>query len=206
MKILSIIVLAAALALSCNKQIDDIRPLTKIDKEGELSSVAGIVEATVGNYSLLRGSGFLNYDEAAANIAEGRGNNVTLQRFGAINKQSDAYFFQNNNGQALGYSADFFRGAYQVVVNVNTALEGIANFEKTNLASATESDKNALMYAKGENIFLRAFVYFNLIRVYGKPYYQNPASSSGVPLKRSSEIRDAPAPSTEKESYDFIVS
>jgi hypothetical protein len=66
-------------------------------------------------------------------------------------------------------------------------------------------DQNKFYYAKGENLFLRAFTYFNLIRNYGKPYYQNAASSSGVPIKKTSSTSDNPPPSTVKEVYDFII-
>jgi hypothetical protein len=191
---------------ACNKQIDDIRPLNKIDKDGELSSVAGVVETTVGNYVLLSASGFAVYDEPYENIGESRGNNVTLQEFGAINQQSDAYFFQNSNGPTLGFSANYYHGAYQLIVSANTTLEGISTFEASGLGSLSEDDKNSLLYAKGENMFLRAMTYFNLVRIYGKPYYQNAESSSGVPLKTSSDITDVPPVATVKEVYDFVVS
>ncbi|MDI3320837.1 RagB/SusD family nutrient uptake outer membrane protein [Pinibacter soli] len=203
----SIIIFFSSLTIiACNKQIDAIKPLTQIDAEGELSSVAGIVEATTGNYSLLQGYSFITpYDAPMINIGEGRGNNVTLQQFGPPTKQTDAFFFQNSSGQTTGYSSDFYRGSYQVIVGTNLVLEGIVKMEKDGFASLSASDKNKFLYAKGENLFLRALTYFNLIRVYGKPYYQDAATSSGVPLKKTSSVKDNPAPSTVKETYDFII-
>jgi hypothetical protein len=190
---------------ACNKQIDDVKPLTKIDEAGELASLAGIVETTAGSYLLLSKSGFANYDVPLQDLGESRGNNVTLQNWGPANQNTDAFFFQNNNSPTLGNSAGFYRGAYQIIVSVNTTLEGIATFQASSFASLTNNDQNRLLYAKGENMFLRAFTYFNLVRVYGKPYYQNAGSSLSIPLKKTSNINDAPAPASVKDVYTFIV-
>jgi len=204
-KAFPIILLPVVMLAACNKQIDDIRPLTKIDKSGELSSLAGIVETTVGNYALLSGSGFANYDAPMQDIGESRGNNVTLQDWAPVNNNTDAFFFRNSNGATAGNSAAFYRGSYQVIVSANTTLEGIDAFQASTFASLTDDDKSRLLYAKGENMFLRAFTYFNLVRVYGKPYYQNAGSSLSIPLKTSSDIKDLPAPATVKDVYAFIV-
>lgn len=201
-----IIIITGLLITACNKQIDSVRPLTKIDKEGELASLAGIEETTVGNYSLLQGSGFSDFDVPMHDFAESRGNNVTLQNWTPVGKTTDAFFFRNSTGPTLGNSADFYRGAYQVIVSINTTLEGIAAMENTSFSTLTEVEKNRFRYAKGENLFLRALVYFNLVRIYGKPYYQSAAESPAVIIKTSSDIKEVPARSTVKQVYDFIIS
>ncbi|WP_346317683.1 RagB/SusD family nutrient uptake outer membrane protein [Chitinophaga sp. YIM B06452] len=200
-----IIIFAGLLATACNKQIDSVRPLTKIDKEGELASLAGIEETTVGNYSLLQGSGFNSFDVPMHDFAESRGNNVTLQTWGPVDKTTDAFFFRNSSSPTQGNSVDFYRGAYQVIVGINTTLEGIAAMEKTTFSMLTEAEKNRFRYAKGENLFLRAMIYFNLVRVYGKPYYQSAATSPAVIIKTSSDIKDVPERSSVKQVYDFII-
>ncbi len=205
MKHITILILTGLLAASCNKQIDSVRPLTKIDKEGELSSLAGIEETTVGNYTLLQGSGFNNYDVPMHDFAESRGNNVTLQTWGLPAKETDAYFFRNSSSPTQGNSSDFYRNAYQIIVSVNTTLEGIEEMEKTTFSSLTQAEKNRFLYAKGENHFLRALVYFSLVRVYGKPYYQTPGQSPGLILKTSSDIKDIPARGTVQQAYDLIL-
>lgn len=204
-KVRYILLPAILLLAACDKKIDEVRPLTKIDKAGELASLAGIVETTVGNYTLLSSYLFANYDLTVQDLGESRGNNVTLQKWGPPDKSTDAFFFRNSNIVTQGYSADFYRGAYQIIVSVNTTLEGIAAFEASTFPSLSDDDKNQLLYAKGENIFIRAFTYFNLVRIYGKPYYQQPESSSSIPLKTSSDIADAPSPATVKDVYAFIV-
>ncbi|MBO9151355.1 RagB/SusD family nutrient uptake outer membrane protein [Chitinophaga sp. GCM10012297] len=205
MRNIIIFIFASLLVTACNKQIDSVRPLTKIDKEGELSSLAGIEETTIGNYVLLQGSGFNYFDVPLHDFAESRGNNVTLQNWAPVGKTTDAFFFRNSSSPTQGNSADLYRGAYQIIVSVNTTLEGIAAMESSGYSTLTETEKNRFRYAKGENLFIRALVYFNLVRVYGKPYYQSAASSPGVIVKTSSDIKDVPERGTVKEVYDFIL-
>ena len=199
--LLPVVMLAA-----CNKQIDEIRPLTRIDKDGELASLGGITEATVGNYGLLAGSGFDALDLPIQDLNEDRGNNVTLQDWLPASQNTDAFYFRNSTGPTLGNNAAFYRGCYQVIVSVNTVLEGIASFQTTQFASLTAADQDKLLYVKGENMFLRAFMYFNMVRIYGKPYYQNSGANPSIPLKTSSDIKDLPAPASVKDVYAFIVS
>lgn len=201
----AILLLGLFIATGCNKRIDEINPLTKIDKDGELASAAGIVEATVGNYSMLRDNSLASYDEPVLNLSETRGNNVTLRTFGPIDQRTDAFFYGNSNAPGMGFSSDFYRGSYQLIVGINAVLEGIENFEKIYFPSASGDDKNAVTYAKGENHFLRALVYFNLARLYGKAYYLGAATNNGVPIKKTSSLTDAPAPATVQEVYNFII-
>ncbi|MBS0027682.1 RagB/SusD family nutrient uptake outer membrane protein [Chitinophaga sp. 22321] len=188
----------------CNKQIDEIRPLTKIDQQGELSSVAGVQEVTAGNYLLLIGNGLGDYSSALESISESRGNNVTLRQYAPVSNMTDAFFYRNSSAEQLGYSATLYRGAYQIIVGANAALEGIERLGK-NFRTLTEKEKNDLLYAKGENIFIRALTYFNLTRIYGKPFYQDAQNSLAVPLKKTSDINDNPRRATVKQIYDFLI-
>ena len=56
----------------------------------------------------------------------------------------------------------------------------------------------------GENYFLRAYVYFSLVNVFGKPYNQG-TSNLGVPLKLSDDVNDLPARATVGAVYDQVV-
>ncbi|WP_276484042.1 RagB/SusD family nutrient uptake outer membrane protein [Paraflavitalea pollutisoli] len=205
MRVFISIVFVLLVLAGCDKQINQIRPLTQIDQDGELSSLEGIEEATIGNYRLLRSTSFGNYDQSLSILSESRGNNVTLRQFGPVQKNTDAFFYRNSPSPTLGHSDGFFRGSYQLIVGVNAVLEGIARFETSGSASLVRAEKDKLLYAKGENVFLRALVYFNLIRLYGKPYYQQSGNTPGVPLKQTSLVSDNPARATVKEVYAFIV-
>src|SRR6187399_2273292 len=98
MKKIVYFLLPVVMLAACNKQIDEIRPLTKIDKDGELAFLGGITEATVGNYGLLAGSGFDNLDLPIQDLNEDRGNNVTLQDWLPASQNTDAFYFRNSTG------------------------------------------------------------------------------------------------------------
>ncbi len=201
MKRIHYYILLATLALNaCDGKIDDIRPLTKIDKEGELASLEGIEETTVGAYMNIAA-----LQRVWLDFGESRGNNVTLQDWAPASKNTDAFFFRNSNGPTSGYSAEMYRNAYQLIVSINVTLEGMQAFELSGYASLTQEQKDRFQYAKGENRFLRAFTYFNLVRAFGKPFYQNAGSNPAVPLKLSSSLDDMPAPATVSELYAFIT-
>lgn len=205
MKHITALIITGLLATACNKQIDSIRPLTKIDQEGELASLAGIEETTIGNYVLLQGYAFTSFDVPMHDFGESRGNNVTLQAWGPAAKETDAFFFRNSSSPTQGNSSNLYRSAYQIIVSVNTTLEGIAALEKSTFATLTEAEKNRFLYVKGENLFLRALVYFSLVRVYGKPYYQSPGQSPGLVVKLTGDVKDIPARGTVQQAYDQII-
>lgn len=205
MKKLLYIIWSVFFLSACDKQIDNIRPLTQVDEVGQLATVSGITEATVSNYIIIQSFSAVFYDRPRISIGEGRGDNVTLQTFGPVNKQSDAFFFRNSIDLVQGESAEFFKGCYHVIGSTNVVLAGIARMEANGYAELSEADKNALRYAKGENLFLRAITYFNLARVYGKPYYLNDANNPCVPIKVTTDVSETPNVSTVKQVYDYIV-
>ncbi|HTI91128.1 MAG TPA: RagB/SusD family nutrient uptake outer membrane protein [Puia sp.] len=186
------------LGAACNKQIDEIRPLTKVTVEGELASLAGIEAATTGNYYLLSGN-----QGNIQDLGEDRGNNVTPQDWGPVATYTDAFFYQNSNSPALGYSYGFYQASYSQVLGINTVLDNIAVMDTVGWPA---DDQNNLLYSKGENLFLRALTYFTLVRMYGKPYYLDGGAGLSIPLKKKGNITDNPPPSPAKEVYAFIIS
>lgn len=61
---------------------------------------------------------------------------------------------------------------------------------------------------KGENLFIRAMMHFNLVRIFGRPYPQGAGNNPGVPILRDN-LSEADqltlARSTVKEVYDFVI-
>src|SRR5690606_18859099 len=58
---------------------------------------------------------------------------------------------------------------------------------------------------KGENIFLRAFMHFDLVRMFGRPYSQSPETNLGIMIRDNTDVSALPPRSTVKETYEFIV-
>jgi hypothetical protein len=197
--ILSISICFAAIVLfSCKKAIDEnIRPFNdKADTE-LLSTLDGLALATNGNYALMvtKTAGDTQYSMNWYNLSELKGNNLFSVVQAYPQTRNDAYIF--NNSPSQGATASFWRMSYRIIFGANKIIDAIP-----------EGKGVAYDQLKGENYFLRAMAYFNLVRVYGRPYYQNNETSLAVPLSLNSIIPNdyAPARNTVKEVYEQIIS
>ena len=101
------------------------------------------------------------------------------------------YTWQQRSGQNESYSGyskenKEWTEVYKLINVANNVLNS-ANNVPQNL----DSEKQGVLKVMGEAHFLRAFYYFWLVNVYGKPY--DPATAAtdpGVPLKLNSEVYD----------------
>ena len=204
-------ILAAGLIFSsCKKELDSVQPLTYISQAGELSTLGGIIETTNGNYYNLSntdGGVFgVPYSAVLHNISEFRGNNVTADLTLTSLQQRDAYDYTNSGIASTGYGEYMWKDSYYLIAGVNTTLEGIESFKASQLSSLTSAQQNQLLHAEGENYFLRALALFNLVRVFGMPYYNAPQTNLGVMVKLTSSLTDIPGRSTVDSTYRQIIS
>ena len=58
---------------------------------------------------------------------------------------------------------------------------------------------------RGENLFLRAFMHFDLVRVFGRPYSHGAETHMGVMIRNNTDVNALPPRATVKEVYDFIL-
>ncbi|WP_431211051.1 RagB/SusD family nutrient uptake outer membrane protein [Puia sp. P3] len=120
--------------------------------------------------------------------------------------QADGRFlFQNSLSPAAGYGPIVYKGSYQVITSINVTLEGIASFSAANFSSLTTADQHSLLYAEGENRFLRAMVYYNLVNIFGKPYYLASGGDLAVAIKKTGSATEIPSKSSVKDVYAYIV-
>lgn len=194
-----IVVLLTMISLSsCKKELDALSP-HNVNFEGQqFSSPAGYTKATIGNYTAL----YDDYESSWYNISEFRGNNVKIIDVTSvqskINAQNiDAFNFTNADSKDFGLSHTFWFASYRALLGINLVLKNIA---------PTESNP-VILQAKAENLFLRAFVNFNLVRVYGRPYDQSPETNLGIPLiLEPLDLNSVPpARATVKDTYAQII-
>lgn len=192
---------------SCDKKLDELAPHNVNFEEQQFSTRQGIQKATVGNYANMGGgteySGAYNMDYLWINLSELRGNNVKVIDIASTNslnnsKENDAFLFANSSSKDLGYSHWYWRAAYRTLLGINLVLKNIKEGE-------TDAD---ILQAKGENLFLRAVIFFDLVRLYGRPYYQAPETNLGIPLILSpiTDINEKPSRATVKQTYEQIIS
>lgn len=95
----------------------------------------------------------------------------------------------------------FFNGLYSRIARINSILHNVPLLQEKGEPAAT------LKRVSGEAFFLRAYYYFILVNMYGKPFKPATASTDfGVPLKTDPAIKDQFVKrSTTKQVYDQII-
>lgn len=159
--------------------------LTDIQVEGSPELLGNI---TIGNYSRLKER---NYVRLRHFLQELMSDDVTwVKNSGA--SINDTYGYQQKvNG---GDPRRFWEQAYHGIYSTNKVIEAIG-----------DNASQDLLQLKGENLFLRALMHYDLVRIFARPYSQDPENNLGVIIKDNTENTLKPR-STVKETYEFIVS
>ncbi|MDR2273692.1 MAG: RagB/SusD family nutrient uptake outer membrane protein [Sphingobacterium sp.] len=192
--------LVAGLASSCNKQLDELRPHNVIFEDIQFAQPEGYSKAVVGAYTLIAGGAVanaFNYNDMFTFLSEAKGN--TIRALDAVvNKNTDAFDYINSSIKDYSHTYEFWRGSYTILLHLNKILAHV---------KADETNP-VILQAKAEALFLRAYVYFNLVRLYGKPFYQSPSESLGVMLILDDKISldFAPKRASVQEVYSQILS
>jgi len=175
---LSIGILFLTLTLSCEKELD-LEPQQSIGIEAATATPENINAILLAAYDIGRNT---SPDNAAPlyngnysgelNIAsELLGNTDQVSWNGTFSNLRDLFnkALVNNNGTALNVYAD----SYSIIGHVNTVLDNLDKFEDT-----VEQNR-----VEGEAKFLRAIVYFDMVRLYGQQYSASGSNSQlGVPI------------------------
>lgn len=126
------------------------------------------------------------------------GNSPVFKYFGVTFWQEQPYV--NNQGKA--FEDPYFTYIYRSIAALNTILHDIPKMRSNG------EPEDQLQRISGEAHFLRAWNYFNLNNVYGKPYNAATAAADySVPLKTDPAIEDKRFSRNKvKEVFDLIVS
>jgi hypothetical protein len=161
-------VLGIVLLSSCEGFLD-VKPSNSASSETSITSVA---DAKVAINGLMRkmassdyyGRNFIMYGDAKggdfAIASQGRG--------------LDALYVFNHSATSNSYSG-FWSQLYNNILQANNLIVRIGEIEAAGKGSA------ALSEYKGQALAARALMYFDLVRLYGKPYNMD-KTSLGVPL------------------------
>ncbi|TKC04441.1 RagB/SusD family nutrient uptake outer membrane protein [Pedobacter frigoris] len=188
----TLLLLTLMLLAACSEKLD-LRPETSMDTDKALTGEANLRLATSGNYSLLN---YFDYVSAYFHLTESPVDNVEATSVfdPGGTRQYGAYSYIHF--PTMSNSSGVYSNAYKLIRGVNNVI-----------AAIPDDASPALLQLKGENLFLRAFAYQTLVKVFGRPYLQGNGNNPGV------VILDKPTPSLErpakrntvKEVYDFIV-
>lgn len=166
-------------------------PSTAIDEKSALSNAGDIETATVGTYALFKNEGYVRsghflMEYPTDEIAQGQNSSDDLTR---------AYRYTHL--VTSSHPELFWQQAYKAAGAANRIIEVIKD-------DATEE----LRQLKGENLYIRAMMHFNLVRIFGRPYPQNNGNNPGVPILKdglSEEEKAMLSRSSVKDVYDFVI-
>lgn len=190
MKKLLYILLASAALTSCEV---DREPFGSMDSGSITNDPEGSLDALLnGTYAQLKA-----WSDPMHRAGEYAGDNMMIR-----GSSTDAFyefisFARTPNNYRL---QNFWDSGYKAVA------------QASNIIKMVEEGQSATIDSKlGESYFVRGMMYFYLVRVYGRPYYQNPETNLGVPIVNGTPddvINDLQLPdrSTVKETYEQIIS
>lgn len=175
--------------LSCEKYYD---PATSIDEDKALTNPDDVGTATIGTYAVLLNAAYVRsvhflMEYPSDEIAQGQPSGDDLTR---------AYRYTHIN--TSGHCTNFWGQAYKVISAANRII-----------AYVPDESSAAMKQLKGENLYLRAMMHFNLVRVFGKPYTQGNGENPGVPILKDGLTDDEIAVITRssvKDVYDIVIS
>lgn len=167
----------------------DLERLPYSEVTNEKVDAGNFASITLGTYAKMKEE---YYYKSIHYTIEYGGDNISLSG------TTTDYFYHLYKYQRLTnnyYLGNLWKFSYQMIVNINDMIERIPE----------EGSTAEMQQILGENYFLRAFVYFNICNVFGRPYNQSPETNLGIPLKLTSDITDFPPRATVKEVYDQML-
>ncbi|MBV7533660.1 RagB/SusD family nutrient uptake outer membrane protein [Chitinophaga sp. sic0106] len=188
-KILIAIAAAGLFMQACSNKLD-VKPSDGLDVGDALVDVAGANTALNGVYDALQQTEY--YGRNYWVMTEVNADNIYIA---ASNSNRFLSSFRHDYNTQDADVQDFWTVAYTGIMRADRILEAIDK------VSGAEADKNVV---KGEALFLRALMHFDLVNVFARPYAQGGGSQPGVPLKLKYVV-DMPARATVKEVYDQVI-
>ncbi|THV61836.1 RagB/SusD family nutrient uptake outer membrane protein [Chryseobacterium candidae] len=170
----------------------DRSPYDSKESDVILADATGLKTITLGNYALLKGDadggGFYNN---LYRISEYGGDNINIS-----GTTSDSFFYYYNYKSIKNNDRTniIWNSGYKAIIGCNRVIS------KTTEGKDAQTD-----HLIGENYFLRAYVYFSMVNVFGRPYNQG-TGNAGIPLKLSDDVNDLPARATVGEIYNQVIS
>jgi len=182
--------IVAALALtSCNDYLD-ITPEGQVSRDDLLSTDEGVEDAMYGVYSELREA------DLYGSRLTFRGLDVMSQQFSSTNNSTIAALgrYEYDNSSVQGIFESIWTKAYNTISNINSVLGSPL------VADATTYPE--CIY-RGEALGLRAFLHFDLVRIFCEQITQN-EQASGIPYATEFSL-DTPDYVTERQAYQNIL-
>jgi hypothetical protein len=188
--IIFILLIVCTVHPGCKRDLE-LAPADALLTSEALSTMQGIQSALNGTYAKLRDVDY--YGRSMLVYGDLSSNNVYLAR---NNTNRYILTYQRNYSASDINIRDTWNDIYNAVSRANNILN---NVDKV---TATQAERDL---AKGQALFLRALCYFDLVRLFAKPYNQGMGTQMGVPVVTVSDVKNNPSRNTVAEVYDLII-
>ncbi len=180
-KLLTIAFLSCSL-VSCNDWLD-VEPNTEMDRNDLFKNEAGFADAMSGVYAIMSNNNLYGktltwhlVELMGGGAYANAGYNLNHLRF-CFHPNAENYYVNNQNQ----FIDPIWRNAYNAIANINSILESIDEHQ-----NVFEGDDYNVF--KGEALGLRAFLHFDLLRLYGDAYTSNDYSATNTYIPYVSDL------------------
>lgn len=191
-KIIIAVLLIVTCFTACKKDFLDQKPTNAGDANVAVQTAADAKVIITGLMSKMTSSSY--YGRNFIMYGDTKGGDLTIFSQG---RGLDGLYTFNHSATTGSYSG-FWNQIYHCILQANSLLSSITKLE------AEGSTENFAIY-KGQALTARALFYFDLVRLYGKPYTYDKASL-GVPNVTTPLLANAqPLRNTVEENYGQIM-
>jgi len=183
--------LVLATALSCEKFLDE-QPTNAVNTDTAIATTSDAEVVLNGIMRLMSSKEY--YGRNFMMYADIRGGDLTIMSTG----RGLDYLYSFNQSPVKASGSEFWTKGYSCIMNINNLIENIERMDD-------DVDGDFTQYL-GSAYALRAYVYFDLVRLYGLPYNYD-KGSLGVPLVLETlSASSKPERATVGEVYGQILS
>ncbi len=187
-KIIVSLALAATLSLgSCKDEFLQLSPTDALPAATAITTAADMEVAANGMYAGMRSVNLYGRTIPFINDLQADNAYLSVQNSGRYLPQFN-YSVNSQNGDI----GSVWNAAYTIILRAN-------NIINANVPQSAAADQY-----KGEALTVRALMYFELVRLYGKPFTTDPAAK-GVPIVLAFEPTLKPARNSVQEVYTQIT-
>lgn len=184
---IAIIVLSVGIYTSCDL---DIYPSNILTEEQMKEAPTGLEDLVNGCYTHFKSSAFIQQLHRMTDF----GSDDVVYGHETEDAAIHMAFRYEQRNSGLSNVRSHWSRCYNIIYAANVAVE---------LADGKEQTPEVL-YLKGEALFMKAMAYHELVRIFARPYSDDP-NGMGIVLRENSTDVGPKARATVKETYDEII-
>lgn len=175
------VIILTGITSSCSKWLD-VKPKTAIESEDLFTTESGFVDALTGIYKKLGVRGLYGRELTYGFM------DILAQRYDRRELVTSVWYNYLNNDDpnySQSVTVNFYNSLYNIIANLNNIIEQV---DKRSSVFTTANYHDVI---KGEALGLRAFLHFELLRMFGPIYSESPNAKS-IPYRLAFGVEATP--------------